>query len=105
MSGRAATTVDELSGLACAHFDRPLPPYVQTGEFGDATADEHGAVYLPYFDMDVVFDDKRTRELLGLQAPLLRSYFDTLMDYADSARWGKRGVSRDEARARVGVAA
>jgi hypothetical protein len=35
----------------------------------------------------------------------LRSYFDTLMDYADAARWGKRGVSRDEARARVGVAA
>ena len=105
VSGRAATTVDELSRLACAHFDRPLPPYVQTGEFGDATADEHGAVYLPYFDMDVVFDDRRTRELLGLQAPLLRSYFDTLMDYADSARWGKRGVSRDEARTRVGVAA
>ena len=32
-------------------------------------------------------------------------YFDTLMDYADAARWGKRGVSRDEARARVDVAA
>ncbi len=105
VSGRAATTVDELSRLACAHFDRPLPPYVETGEFGDATADEHGAVYLPYFDMDVVFDDKRTRELLGLRAPGLRTYFDTLMDYADSARWGKRGVSRDEARARVDVAA
>ena len=26
--------------------------------------DEHGAVYLPYFDMDVVFDDSRARALL-----------------------------------------
>jgi len=105
VSGAAAATVDELAELACAHFDRPRPPYVQTGEFGDAAADEHGAVYLPYFDMDVVFDDTRTRERLGLQAPRLRTYFDTLMDYADAARWGKRGGSRDEARARVGAAA
>ena len=55
--------------------------------------------------MDVVFDDARTRELLGLQAPRLPTYFDTLMDYADAARWGKRGTSREEARERVGAAA
>jgi hypothetical protein len=55
--------------------------------------------------MDVVFDDARTRELLGLQAPPLRSYFDTLMDYADLAKWGKRGISRDEARERLAAAA
>jgi long-chain acyl-CoA synthetase len=105
VSGADAATVDELAELACAHFDRPRPPYVQTGEFGDSAADEHGAVYLPYFDMEVVFDDTRTRELLGMQAPRLRSYFDTLMDYADAARWGKRGTSREEARERVGAAA
>jgi hypothetical protein len=62
-------------------------------------------VYLPYFDMEVVFDDTRTRELLGLEAPKLRSYFDTLMDYADAARWGKRGMTREEARERVRAAA
>ena len=105
VSGAHAATVDELSELACAHFDRPRPPYVDTGEFGASTADEHGAVYLPYFDMEVVFDDSRTREQLGLRAPRLRSYFDTLMDYADAARWGKRGSTREEARARTGVAA
>jgi long-chain acyl-CoA synthetase len=103
VSGAAAATVDELSELACAHFDRPKPPYVQTGDFGDSAADEHGAVYLPYFDMDVVFDDSRTRELLGMQAPQLQTYFDTLLDYADAARWGKRGTSREEARAKVGA--
>jgi nucleoside-diphosphate-sugar epimerase len=101
VSGADAATVDELAELACAHFDRPRPPYVDTGAFGDVTADEHGAVYLPYFDMDVVFDDARTRAQLGLRAPRLRSYFDTLMDYADLAKWGKRGTSREEARERV----
>jgi nucleoside-diphosphate-sugar epimerase len=105
VSGAEAATVDELAELACAHFDRPRPPYVDTGAFGDATADEHGAVYLPYFDMDVVFDDTRTREVLGLRAPLLRTYFDQLMDYADLAKWGKRGTSREEARERLAAPA
>jgi nucleoside-diphosphate-sugar epimerase len=105
VSGADAATVDDLAELACAHFDRPRPPYVDTGAFGDATADEHGAVYLPYFDMDVVFDDTRTREMLGLRAPLLRTYFDQLMDYADLAKWGKRGTSREEARERLAAPA
>jgi nucleoside-diphosphate-sugar epimerase len=103
VSGLEASTCEELAELACAHFDRPLPPFVGTGEFGDAAADEHGAVYLPYFDMAVVFDDTRTREVLGMQAPRLRSFFDTLLDYAVAARWGKRGTSREEARARIGA--
>jgi long-chain acyl-CoA synthetase len=101
VSGSEASTCEELAELACAHFDRPRPPFVGTGEFGDAAADEHGAVYLPYFDMEVVFDDTRTRELLGMQAPRLRSFFDTLLDYAVAARWGKRGTTREEARART----
>jgi nucleoside-diphosphate-sugar epimerase len=101
VSGAEAATVDELADLACTHFGRPRPPYVDTGAFGDATADEHGAVYLPYFDMDVVFDDTNARERLGLRAPRLREYFDTLMDYADLAKWGKRGTSREDAAERV----
>ena len=105
VSGRDAATVEELSELACAHFGRPRPPYAETGGSAGTAADEHGAVYLPYFDMEVVFDDTRTRTLLGLRPPLLRTYFDTLLDYADAARWGKRGTSRDEARARVGALA
>jgi nucleoside-diphosphate-sugar epimerase len=98
VTGADASTCDELAELACAHFGRPKPPFVGTGEFGDSAADEHGAVYLPYFDMEVVFDDTRTRDQLGMRAPLLRTYFDTLLDYADAARWGKRGTTREEAR-------
>ena len=102
VSGAEAVTVDALAEQACAHFARPRPPFVASGASAGAAADEHGAVYVPYFDMDVVFDDTRTRELLGLQAPKLGAYFDTLMDYADRAKWGKRGTSREEARERVG---
>jgi nucleoside-diphosphate-sugar epimerase len=105
VSGADAATCIELADLACAHFDRPRPPFVDTGESAGAAGDGQGAVYLPYFDMEVVFDDSRTRELLGLRAPRLRDYFDTLLDYADAARWGKRGLAREEARERVGVAA
>jgi long-chain acyl-CoA synthetase len=105
VSGADASTVDELSELACAHFGRPRPPYVQPGGSGGAGVDEHGAVYVPYFDMDIVFDDARTRELLGLRAPRMRTYFDALMDYADRARWGKRGTTREEAREPVAAPA
>jgi nucleoside-diphosphate-sugar epimerase len=105
VSGSDASTCEELADLACAHFGRPRPPFVDMGESAGAAGDGSGAVYLPYFDMEVVFDDTRTRELLGIQAPPLRSYFDTLMDYADAARWGKRGQSREEARERLGATA
>jgi long-chain acyl-CoA synthetase len=96
-----AATVEDLSDMACTHFGRPRPPYADVGGSAGASADEHGAVYLPYFDMQVVFDDRNTREQLGMSAPHIRSYFDTLMDYADAAKWGKRGVSREAARERV----
>ena len=103
VSGDHASTVEELSDLACTHFDRPRPPYAQAGGSAGAAADQHGAVFLPYFDMEVVFDDTRTREQLGIQAPPLKSYFDTLMDYADLAKWGKRGTTRQAARERVAI--
>ena len=63
--------------------------------------DEHGAVYLPYFDMEVVFDDSRARALLepaGIRPPRLTDYFGRLIDYAEAVRWGKRSMKRDEAR-------
>ena len=105
VSGADAATCMDLADLACAHFDRPRPPFVDTGESAGAAGDGQGAVYLPYFDMEVVFDDSRTRELLGLRAPRLRDYFDTLLDYADTARWGKRGLAREEARERIAATA
>jgi hypothetical protein len=53
--------------------------------------------------MRVVFDDARARSVLvpaGIEAPPLRDYFPTLMDYAEAARWGKTRITREAARAR-----
>jgi thioester reductase-like protein len=99
VAGREAPFANELVELACDRFDRPRPEVVAEGGPED---DEHGAVYMPYFDMEVVFDDSRTRAALpSLQPPRLVEYFDTLIDYAEEVRWGKRSMTREEARERV----
>ncbi len=99
VAGRDAPFANELVELACDRFDRPRPEVVPEGGLDD---DEHGAVYMPYFDMEIVFDDSRTRAALpGLQrAPRLTEFFGTLMDYAEETRWGKRSMTREEARER-----
>ena len=102
VSGPDAATVDLLREMACAHFDRPRPPYIQPGAFGDAAADEHGAVYLPYFDMSVQFDDTRTRTELGLRPPKLPEYFDVAHGLRRPREVGQaRRVARGGARARA----
>jgi thioester reductase-like protein len=99
VAGRDAPFANELVELACDRFDRPRPAVVPEGGPDD---DEHGAVYMPYFDMEVVFDDSRARAALGgLRAPRLTEFFDTLIDYAEETRWGKRSMTREEARERV----
>ena len=98
VAGRDAPLANELVELACDRFDRPRPEVVPEGGPSD---DEHGAVYMPYFDMEVVFDDARARAALGgLRAPRLTEFFDTLIDYAEAVRWGKRTMTRQEARER-----
>ena len=88
--------------VGSAAFNRPRPPVVPPGSTGtgSAHADDQGAVYFPYFDMDVIFDDSRARGVLGpagVRCPRLSEYFGRLMDYAARARWGKTGVTREEA--------
>jgi hypothetical protein len=64
---------------------------------GLAERSSEAARYLPYFDMEVVFDDARAREILrpaGIVAPPLESYFGTLVDYARRAKWGKTPIAR-----------
>ena len=104
VAGRNASTVDELTALASEYFGKPVPPFVDPVDPDDP--DNHDSVYVPYFDMRVVFDDARARSVLvpaGIEAPPLRDYFPKLMDYAKAARWGK---AQDHARggARAGVA-
>lgn len=104
VSGDGACTVDELIDLACARFDKPRPNIITPGSSGGGPAtEESGAVYLPYFDVDVVYDTARAEALLGpvgLRPPRLATYFDRLMDYAELARWGKAGLVREDVRER-----
>jgi thioester reductase-like protein len=107
VSGRGAPTVGELVDLAADWFGKPHPKLVEPVA-PEHVGDDQGDVFVPYFDMRVVFDDARARAVLapaGIDAPPLRDYFGTLMDYAESARWGKRTISREQARKRLAVPA
>ena len=104
VSGREACTVDELVSMTSAAFGKERPPVVAPGSTGtgSAHADDHAAVYFPYFDMDMVFDDSRARALLGpggIACPHLSDYFPRLIEYAQSTRWGKNPLTREEAAA------
>jgi hypothetical protein len=57
-------------------------------------------VYFPYMSLDLRFDDRLARKLLeplGIRATPLSDCFDTLMDFAEAANWGRAPVSRAEA--------
>ena len=48
-------------------------------------------------------DPKLTAMRFDLQRPpRVSEFFNTLMDYAEETRWGKRSMTREEARERVG---
>ena len=100
VAGRDAPTVDDLIDLGEKRWEREI----ELVEPGEPTALADGEVYVPYFDMKVVFDDTRARAVLdpaGIRPPKLRDYFDALIDYAEATRWGKRPMTREEARERV----
>jgi nucleoside-diphosphate-sugar epimerase len=100
VSGRNAPRVEELVNLAADYFGKPHPKLVEPIP-PEHVGDDHGDVFVPYFDMRVVFDDARARAVLGpagIEAPILRDYFGRLMEYAETARWGKKGLSREAAR-------
>jgi thioester reductase-like protein len=104
VAGRDAPTVDELIDLGEQRWERSI----ELVEPGEPTQLADGEVYVPYFDMRVVFDDTRARTLLepaGIRPPKLRDCFDALIDYAEAARWGKRPMTREEARERLAPAA
>ena len=102
VSGHEACTVEELVAMTSTAFGRERPPVVPPGTAGtgSAHADDQGAVYFPYFDMDMVFDDEHARELFGpsgIRCPHLTDYFPRLIDYAQTTRWGKTPLTREEA--------
>jgi long-chain acyl-CoA synthetase len=106
VSGHDACTVDDLVGMTASAFDKERPPVVPPGSTGtgSAHADDQAAVYFPYFDMDMVFDDSHARELFGpagIACPHLSDYFPRLIEYAQTTRWGKSPMTREQAASTV----
>jgi nucleoside-diphosphate-sugar epimerase len=103
-AGDDALTVERLIDLTSGVMKRERPPLVAVGS-PIAGATEQASHYLEYFDMQVVFDDARSRAATGLEPPPLESYFDRLIAFAEDARWGKRPIGRGDARAAMQRAA
>jgi long-chain acyl-CoA synthetase len=116
VGGEHATTLGELANLAARRFGRPAPRFVPPRIYrsvlhplvlrrADANTRRRlgrSEVYFPYFSLDLHFDDHRARELLdplGIRATPVREYFDTLIDFAEAAHWGKTPIGRARATA------
>ncbi len=97
-AGPHAVTVAELSATASALLGRPEP------RFAAADLGDHSAVYVPYFDVATRFATDRGHALLegaGVELAPVTDELPALLDFAAAARWGKRPLSRAEARERV----
>jgi thioester reductase-like protein len=115
-AGSDATSVAELVELAAAYFGRPAPRLISPGIYRrvvhplllQGARDERSRralsrsqVFFPYFEMAVIFDDRRSRVALrgtGIAPTPLPRYFEQLVEFALAAEWGRRPIPR------VGVA-
>jgi thioester reductase-like protein len=105
VAAKDAPSVQELINIASARFERPPPKLLEPGTDLNAGG---GNVFLPYFEVDTMFDDSRTQALLGaseVRRTRLVDCFGALMDYADLAGWGKTPITREAAARRVAPAA
>jgi thioester reductase-like protein len=114
-AGEDATTVGELVDLSADLLARPapvsLPPALYRRALHPLLVRTAGArrrrmlrrteVYFPYFAVDTVFDDARTRATLapmGVRRAPLDAYFHRLVDFAGRSRWGRETITRHAAR-------
>lgn len=111
-AGTQATSVGELVDLATACFERPAPRLIAPWLYRHVVhpllvrtsrdqrrrrALERSETFFPYFAMNVVYDDHRSRAALdpaGIKPPALRGYFDRLVEFALAAEWGRRPIAR-----------
>jgi thioester reductase-like protein len=117
VAGPRATTVGRLVDRASAYFQRPAPrliaprlyrrlvhpALVRLSKGRRRKALERTETLFPYFTMRVRFENRRTAARLrraGIEAPAVDGYLERLLDFAVAARWGRRPVSRMEARRR-----
>lgn len=104
VAAERALSVAELIDRVCAELEREPPRLSKPGTLPD---DHPGSVFAPYFDIATRFDDRRAQLLTGDAgpAPEPASYLRPLLEYGKRARWGKRALTRESARAHAGVTA
>jgi thioester reductase-like protein len=113
-AGPQASSVGELVRLSARTFGRARPALVPPGAYRRTVHPlllrrAHGArrrwleqapVFFPYFALRVRHDTTRASEALaraGIAPPALPDYFERLVAFAETARWGRRAVSRVDA--------
>lgn len=97
VSGPQALRVAELVEHAGRLLDRPCPRLVPVGPHH---ADTPGAVFIPYFDVEVAFDGRRALALTGRCAAEPAAFLPAILDYALATRWGKCPLTRQAAHER-----
>jgi len=118
-AGPAASSVGELVDMSAAAFGRRRalalrpslykrvvhPLMLKRADDRKRRALKRTEVYFPYFDVSARFDTSGATEALGaagIELPPLREYFHELVRFAEAADWGRRPLSRVDARAAVG---
>jgi long-chain acyl-CoA synthetase len=103
VAGERALTVDELIDEVCREMDREPPTLTEPGSL---PGDHPAGAFAAYFDVKTRFDDARARMLAGDAGPAPDpiSYLPQLLDYGVRARWGKKPLTREAARAVAGIA-
>jgi thioester reductase-like protein len=117
-AGPAASSMGDLIDMSAAAFDRRRalalrpalykrlvhPFMLRRGGDRRRRSLKRAEVYFPYFDVRAQFDTSAATEALepaGIEMPPLPDYFDSLVRFAEAADWGRRPLSRVEARAEV----
>ena len=121
-AGAEASSVGELVDLASKRFGRAPPALISPGVYRrvihpllvrtsgnghQRRALARSEILFPYFASKVLYDDRRTRVALGgagVRATPLAPYFDTLVEFALAADWGRRPIPRASASRRVSAA-
>lgn len=93
-AGSRSPTVIELLKLTSARFGQPMPA-LATGS--KVLEQLNGVEYLPYLNVETTFDTAPTEKHLGCSAPPIADYFNHLLEYALSARWGRNPITRESA--------
>jgi long-chain acyl-CoA synthetase len=118
-AGRDASSVGEVLDMSAATFGRRRAVAVRPSLYKRALhplllrraseprrrALRRTEVFFPYFDARARFDTSAATAALkpaGIELPPLRDYFGELVQFAEAAEWGRRPLSRVEARSAVG---